>query len=536
MTDRHTFGFLVPVAAVVTLFALLPVAVLFASGFASTSGGWASVLRNPLNLAAARNSLVQGALSAMGAFVAGYPVGLLLGRYDWKGRTLAQGLLLAPFLLPSLVVVLAVQGLFGPAGYLGASLPALRPLGQGLGGIIAVNVVFNLPVVALLTAVGVESSSTALEETVLTLGGSPVTAYRDVWGIPSLVGALAGALLTFLFSALAFAAPILMCGPRCYTLEARVYSLATVLLQPSAASLLAAAMVVLLAAPALVYLVVVYRIRRRSGVVRRRPLRLREPLGVVLAGIAGVVVIGTGLVLAEVLLRSILPTQPGASWGAAWGDLASPRVASALGISAGGALVNTALFATAAALLALLLGVLTGYASTRRPAAATGVQFLLFIPLLLSPVVLAFALAQFWRPLLGGESTVWILIVLSQAVLALPFALQSLQVALLRLPSGPRESARLLGAAPFRAYVDADLPAIGGALLAAALFTFALGLGEFTATYFLAPPQFTTLPVLLYGLNGVRQVPAADAAAALLLLVSLGLLSAVSLGGRRVEL
>lgn len=530
-------AFLLPVAVFVGLFALLPAAALFVAGVEGAgTAGLGNVFTDPLNRAAVGNSLLQGGASAAGAFLLGYPVGLLLGRYEWRGRPLVQGVLLVPFLLPSLVVVVAVQGLFGASGYLSALAPGLRILGHGLGGIVVVNVVFNLPLVALLTAVGTESSSATLEESVLTLGATPVRAYRDVWGPPSIVGGLAGALLTFLFSALAFAAPILLCGARCYTLEARIYTLAMVLLSPGTASVLALWMVAFLAAPAAVYLAVVYRLRRRPGAGRRRRLALRRPLDAVLVTIAAGVMAATGAVLGAVLLRSLLPTTPGAPVAGAWSALVAPRVAGALGISWAGALTNTLLFAAAVGLLTLLLGVVSGFATVRRSAAATSVQFLLFVPLLLSPVVLAFSLAEFWRPLLGGASTVWLLILLSQATLALPLALQSLHVALHRLPAAPREAAQLLGARPFRAYVDADVPRAGGALVAATLFAFAIGLGEFTATYFLATPPFTTLPVLLYDLESVRQFAAASAAAALLLVVSLATLLGLALGGRRVDL
>ncbi len=539
MTDSAPrFAFLLPVLGFVLLFGLLPVGLLFASGVDGV-GGWpgvAAVISNPLNRAALANSLLQGGLSAVGAFAAGYPAGVFLGRYRFPGRSLVQSLLLVPFLLPSLVVVLAVQGVFGPAGYLASPFPALQVFGSGLGGIVAVNVVFNLPVVALLTAVGVEASSAALEETAATLGAGPARTYRDVWGPPSLVGGLAGALLAFLFSALAFAAPILLCGPRCYTLEARVWSLATVLLQPSAASVLALFMVLLLAGPTVAYLAIIHRLRRPAGTVRRRPVAWSNPMSLALAGVTAVIVLGVATVLGSIVLRAVLPAGPGDSWGGAFTALAGPMVPAALGISAAGALVNTLLFASAAALLALLLGVLTGYASGGRGRASVGVQFVLFVPLLLSPIVLSFSLAEFWRPLLGGASTVWLLILLSQATLALPFALQSLQAALRRLAPAPREAARLLGASPFRAYLDADLGRAGAALRTASLFAFALGLGEFTATYFLATPTFTTLPVLLYGLQSVRQFAAADAAAAVLLLASLAVFLAITLGGRRVEL
>ncbi len=539
MPDRSRPAlFLAPVLGFVLLFGLLPVAVLFATARAG-AGGWAglaSVVSNPLNRAALGNSLLQGGASAAAAFVVGYPAGVFLGRYEFRGRRVVQSLLLVPFLLPSLVLVLAVQTLFGPGGYLGGPFPGLAPLGGGVGGIVVVNVVFNVPLVALLTAVGVESSPAALEESAATLGAGPIRTFRDVWGPPSLVGGLAGALLTFVFSALAFAAPILLCGPRCFTLEARVWSLAVVLLDPTSAALLALVMVLLLAAPTALYLGLVDRLRRTAGSARRRPVSVKRPVSVLLAtltlGVVGFVL----LVLSSVVLRALAPTVPGGAWGAAFVALGSVRVSAALGISAAGALLNTLLFAVAASLLAVLLGVLAGHVATGRPRSVRAAQFVLFVPLLLSPVVLAFSLAGFWRPLLGGASAVWVLIVVSQGTLALPFSFQSLQSVLGRLPAAPRETARLLGAGPFRAYVDADLPAAGGALVAATLFAFALGLGEFTATYFLATPAFTTLPVLLYGLESVRQFAAADAAAAVLLLASLAVFLAISLGGRRVEL
>ncbi|MCI4336646.1 MAG: ABC transporter permease subunit [Thermoplasmata archaeon] len=528
---------LLPVVAFVSLFALLPVAVLLASGVAA-SGGWsgaAAVWNDPLNRAALLNSLEQGGLSAAAAFTVGYPAGIFLGRFEWRGRTVSRSLLLVPFLLPTLVIVLAVQGVFGPGGYLAGPLPALRWFGSGIPGIVAVNSLFNAPIVILLTAVGIESSRSDLEDAALTLGASPARVYREVWGPPSLVGGLAGALLTFLFSALAFAAPILMCGARCYTLEARVWSLDTVLLQPVPASLLAGLMVGFLALPTVVYLSLVLRLRRRSGLVRRRPFSWSRPVPALL-GVWTVAVIGALLiVLGSVLLRSVSPPAGQGLGFSGWSSLFSAHVNAELGVSAAAAIGNTLALAAAGALIALLLGAVSGFVIVTRPRWAELLRFVLFLPLLISPIVLSFSLAEFWRPLLGGESAAWLLILLSQATLALPFSLQSLYVALADLPASGRESARLLGASPWRAYLDVDLSGVGGAVVAAALFAFALCLGEFTATYFLATPAFTTLPVLLYDLESIRLTAAADAAAALLLLVSLAALMLVALGGRRVE-
>jgi len=242
-----------------------------------------------------------------------------------------------------------------------------------------------------------------------------------------------------------------------------------------------------------------------------------------------------GTLLGGVLYRTLLPVG-GGGFGSAWSTLFAPSTSARLGISVVGAVGNTLFFASVAAAIALLLAIVSAYAVARRPRRAGPLGVLLFVPLLVSPIVLAFALAGFWRPLLGGESTVWALVIVSQATLALPFAVQSLSIPLSGLGPYEREVARTLGAGGLGAFLDVDLPRVRNGLVTAGLFAFALGLGEFTATYFLVTPTFTTLPVALYTLAASRLFPVADAAAGLLLLVSLAVFGALVLGGRRVEL
>ncbi len=532
-------GPLGPVVLFVLAFAVLPAALLFGTSVAA-AGGWASIgpiATAPLNAASIDNSLVQGGLSAAGAVLLGYPVGIFLGRYWFPGRAVVRSFLIVPFLLPSVVVVLGILDLFGPGGLVSGPEPAFAWLGTGVPAIVAANLVFNVPIVALFTATACESTSVELEETVATLGGSPARAYREVWGPSTWVGAAVGGVLTFLFSALSFAPPLLLCGPRCYTVEARIWSLDEVFLDPTAAGVLSLVMLGLFLVPTVLYLLLVSRLRAMPGrraPVRRRPSR-RSPVALALALVAGVVLAAVGVVLGSVLYRALVPPGGGGA-GAAYALLFSASTTARLGISGVGMVSNTLFFATVAAAIAVLLGIPAGYAIARRPRRAGPLGLFLFLPLLLSPVVLAFSLASFWRPLLGGESTIWFLVIVSQSILAIPFALQSLEIPLAGLGPELRDTAATLGASRWTAFLDADLPRVQDGLLTAGLFSFALGLGEFTATYFLVTPQFTTLPVALYRLADVRQFALADAAAGLLLLLSLAVFLLISVGGRRVEL
>jgi thiamine transport system permease protein len=530
----------VPLLVFLGLFALGPALLLFASGVVSVggAGGALKVLVDPLNVRAIQNSFLQGGLSAAGALVIGYPAGVFLGRYSFSGRSLLIAVLLVPFLLPSLVVVNGISSLVGSGGILSGILPGLGIFSRGIPGIVAVNVVFNAPIVMLFTTTGAESASPELEETVATLGGGPARRYLSVWGPPSWLGAAAGGLLTFLFSALAFAAPILVCGARCYTLEARVWALAQTLLDPAAAAVLALWMVALLVAPTAIYLELARRLRRQAQGrrARQKPIAWRAPFTGPLLAVTAVFAAFVVLLLAAILARSVVPLRSNLPIGSSWTALFGPGVSAAVGISTVGALFNTAFYGIVSTGIVLLLGIGALFALPQGRRGQQLLGLLVFLPLLISPVVLSFALASFWRPVLGGESAVWFLIIVSQSVLAFPFVLQGLGVSLGRFGRGRREAAQILGSPPFFAFLDIDLPLARRGVLAAGLFALALSLGEFTATYFLATPAYTTLPVELYHLLSIRAVAPAQALAGLLVLFTGAVFGAIVLTEERVEL
>ncbi|MCY7303826.1 MAG: iron ABC transporter permease, partial [Thermoleophilia bacterium] len=64
------------------------------------------------------------------------------------------------------------------------------------------------------------------------------------------------------------------------------------------------------------------------------------------------------------------------------------------------------------------------------------------------------------------------------------------------------EVAATLGAPPSRAWREVDLPLTGRAFAAAAGFAFAISLGEFGATVFVARAEQPTLPVAIFRFLG----------------------------------
>jgi thiamine transport system permease protein len=65
-----------------------------------------------------------------------------------------------------------------------------------------------------------------------------------------------------------------------------------------------------------------------------------------------------------------------------------------------------------------------------------------------------------------------------------------------------RESAAVLGASPSAAWREVDLPIVARAAFVGAGFAFAVSLGEFGATSFIARPDSPTLPIAIFRLLG----------------------------------
>ena len=95
----------------------------------------------------------------------------------------------------------------------------------------------------------------------------------------------------------------------------------------------------------------------------------------------------------------------------------------------------------------------------------------------------------------------WIVPVV-QALVALPFVVRIVAPTLRAIDQRQREAAAMLGASPGRVRREIDLPIVGRALAVAAGFAFAISLGEFGATVFLARPDTPTLPVAIFRFLG----------------------------------
>ena len=185
--------------------------------------------------------------------------------------------------------------------------------------------------------------------------------------------------------------------------------------------------------------------------------------------------------------------------------------------------MNSIVYAAAATAIALVVGGLAAFAVTARRGSPL-LDGLVLLPLGASAVMLGLGfLIAFDTAPLDFRAAPWIVPVV-QALVAIPFVVWIVAPTLRSIDPRQREAAALLGASPGRVRREIDLPIVSRGLAVAAGFAFAISLGEFGATVFLARPDTPTVPIAIFrflGRPGELNVAQAYALAVVLMAVTI---------------
>ncbi|WP_202501327.1 iron ABC transporter permease [Streptomyces sp. SID5785] len=441
------------------------------------------------------------------------PGAYVFARLEFPGKQLLRAAVTVPFVLPTVVVGTAFLALVGRGGLLD-DLWGVR-LDTTVWAILIAHVFFNYAVVVRTVGGLWAQLDPRQEEAARMLGASRFAVWRRVT-LPALGPAVAAAaLMVFLFTFTSFGVVQILGGPGFSTLEVEIYRQTAQIFDLSTAAVLT---LVQFAAVGLILLVHAWTVRRRESTLRlvdaahtaHRPRGAgqRTLLGLVLATVAVLILLPLG-----VLVQRSFDTPGG--YGLAYFR--------ALGEADGGtflvppvdAVWNSLRYALAATAIALVVGGLAAAALTlprsrTSPAGETsmtgrlvrGFDALLMLPLGVSAVTVGFGfLITLDEPPLDLRQSWW-LVPLAQALVGVPFVVRTMLPVLRAVDGRLREAAAVLGASPLRAWREVDLPMVRRALLVAAGFAFAVSLGEFGATVFIARPDNPTLPVAVARLLG----------------------------------
>ncbi len=475
-------------------------------------------------------TVVQAVLSTLLTLALALPSAYVFTRYAFPGKSLFLSLATLPFVLPTVVVAAAFTSLIGPRGLLNAFLmsafaldtPPIQ-LDRTLAIILIVHVFYNYAVALRIITGFWANQNPRIEQGARVLGAN---GWRLWWHIrlPILRPAITAAgILVFIFTFTSFGVVLLLGGPRFATLEVEIYRQAVNLFNLPVAAALSLVQILLMFVLMLVY------------------TRLQRRLSTEITSVVNVAVHPSTrsdklMVTANVLLMSVLLFAPLLTLIAAsvsgeqgftfqfYQQLTLNQRGSILFVPPIQAIGNSLLFALITTLLAVALGLMAAYLLSGRVSRWSNLLDPLFmLPLATSAVTLGFGfIITLDKPPLNLRSSP-LLIPIAHTLVAMPFVIRSILPALRAIPPSYQESARILGASPWRVWRLIDIPLISRALLVGATFAFTTSMGEFGASLFVARPDTPTIPIVIFrllGQPGALNYGQALAMSAILMLVS----------------
>ena len=491
-------------AAFLAVFFVLPAATilelgLWGDGQDDVSVG--GVLSSPVTRRVAWFTTWQAAVSTLLTVLVALPGAWVIGRMRIRGRSVFAALLVVPFVLPTVVVGSAFLAVLGPDGPLrGAArvLGADPDLRQTATAVIAAHVFFNYAVVARTVGAAWLAVDPASEDAARTLGASRWTTFRVVT-LPQLRPALAGAAaIVFLFSFTSFGVVKILGGPRIATIEVEIHRRTTELLDLRTAAVLSVVQLAAVVAALALY----RRAGRRRGVphLGAGTSALRRPDGreraLVLATFTSAALLLATPVLTLVWRSFDTAGGPGLGFYRALRTTGRGTISFVPPIEA---VRNSLVFGGAAAVTALVVGTAAAIGLRRLGRRARGVfDSSVMLPLGVSAVTVGFGfLVALDEPPLDLRRSP-LLIPAAQAVIAIPFVVRSVLPALDAIPPRLREAAAALGASPRRVWWEIDVRLLRRPALVAFGFAYAISLGEFGATVFIARADTPTVPVAIF--------------------------------------
>ncbi|MEZ5322382.1 MAG: ABC transporter permease subunit [Microthrixaceae bacterium] len=462
-------------------------------------------------------TVAETVASTAAVLLVGVPLGWAIGRFRFPGRRLFGALLVTPFVLPSVTVAGAVLAISGPPG----GDPERFVL------IIAAHAVFNIGFMARATAAALAGVPRSVEEAARMAGRRGAVAALDTTGraIAPSIAAAAGVVAAL--SALSFGVIAVIGSEGIRTVEMEIWARAVQQLDLAGAATLALAQGALLA--------VLFAALGRWGAAHGAPALAAgsgDPrparTGVERAAVTVAVCVGA-FVVAVPLLATVFGALrgPGGWTLQRFGSLAGGTTPSgvvgarpvlargealtAFGDSLAGAGVATLLaFAAAALVLAARRG-------------AGWLERLAVAPMAVSGATLGLGfLLAFGSSALDLRGS-WIAVPLVQGAVAAPVVTHLLSAAWRNRAALLYEHAATLGAGPWRRFASVLVPSLRPVLFAAGSIAFAIALGEFGATSFVARSDRPTVPLLiarLFGRVGSANYGAAMALSAVLVSVT----------------
>jgi thiamine transport system permease protein len=487
-----------------------------------------SVFTDPYNLKVLSFTFKEAFISALITLILGFPGAYIVSHFNFKGKKFLISLTTVPFVLPSVLVALGFIILFGRNGLFNKILISLFHLPHPLNllysftGIILVHAFYNFPIIVRLVSTSWEGISKKYTFAAESLGGNKFTVFKKVT-LPMLIPAIISSFsLVFIFCFLSFVIILIIGGAKFATIEVSIYTYYNVFSDFRSGSALALFQAVF--SLLLIYIYIKSGQKIRQGIVERefsaKENLLKNKNTLFLSSLYFIVVVILILLpLAVIFLNAFVsPVKTGLTLQN-FRELLSSKYNYITGVPPAVVILNSLLFAIFTTVFSNIVALFSAYGIRNIRNGRGALTTFFTVPLAISPITIAlsFLIAfQNTRFILNS----WLIIVIAHTLIAFPFAVRTLIPVLQTMPNSFIYAAENLGISRFKTFFCVDLNLLKRPLIASSIFSFAISIGEFGATYMLYRIQYTTMPIALYRFISGRYFGVASAMGTLLAMTS----------------
>jgi ABC-type Fe3+ transport system permease subunit len=482
------------------------------------------------------NSLIVAFTVTLFCSIIGIVVAMIMGRYEFKFKSIFRVILLIPLLATPFVNAYVVGKVFNPQfgllNYLFYDMLHILPWRvsiDGLVGLIVVQTLSYYPIIYTNVLSALNNIDPSLEEMAENLGSTGFRLFRTVTFPLFLPGLVAGAIITFIFSLEDLGAPIGFIGATANPLSKNVASYQiyasfkealTGEISPKVSALALLIMVITVFS----YIMVKYYTSRREYTMiskggRWSPRISKPKLGAqaliiislfILFVMGAMPQIGT-LVLASTnwATSGTFPTKVTGEYFAA---LSTNR-------DVVGAILNSLGYSVAAVVIMIIVGSSISYVVAKRDIPAKGVLDLLAtVPVSVPGVSLAvsyflFFSTKFFRgSILDPLTDPALLLILAYSIRRLPFTTRSVFAGLQQIDKSLEEASLNLGATHLLTFTRIVIPLIVSNVISGALLSFVYSMAEVSTSVTLGALSEDRVPItffisqIVYGTAAVGSV------------------------------
>lgn len=479
--------------------------------------GWLQVLASEQFQEAIWFTLWQALVSTLLCVLIGLPIAFVLYKRRFFGSRLLRTLLVIPFVLPAIVVAIA--------------LAEFREIlaGSAILVILIAHVFLNIALVVRVVGPAWAAIDDETEEAAELDGASGLKKFFFVTSAQLRPAIVSSAALIFLFCVTSFATVLSLGGGQVQSIETAIYFALTQRLDLQTASALAVVQTLITVAA----FALSRRFSNSAFVVELTSVETTEKkigkrdVAILLFSLSTIFVLFV-IPIASLFVRAF--TQSGQLSLEAFGYLSGYGARDLLDITVFEAAGNSLRNALVAATIAVVIGVTIAWLLTQTKSRWPDLIFAL--PLGVSSVVLGFG----YLLTFGGEPLAlrqsWLVVPLVQALITTPLVVRITYSALVSLGKTTREAASNAGADTWQIWRFIEVPNIRPAIATALGFALLSSIGEFGSSVLLAYSDQATLPVVLMRLisrPGEQNYAMAMATAVLIVVMVVALVSASEL-------